>query len=71
MEVRTAHEGVERVSETGGNPQEYALHSMQIGGATALLVAASREGDPERRPLEVRRVQGIYTKQHGGFGQGI
>ena len=31
----------ELVSETGGNPEEYALHSMRIGGATALAAGGS------------------------------
>lgn len=31
----------ELVSETGGNPEEYALHSMRIRGATALAAGGS------------------------------
>ena len=50
------------VSETGGNPEEYALHSMRIRRATALAAggSVSRESDPERS-LEVICAQGIHA----------
>ena len=52
---------MERVSfGNRGNSEVYALHSLRIGGATALAAggSVSREG-----ALQIGRVQGLYPKE--------
>ena len=64
MGIWTSSASIEIVSGTGGNPEEYALHSSRIGGVTALAAGGSAsEGDSERRPLEIGRVQDLHPKQ--------
>ena len=74
MGLRTSHEGFERVSLRDGRKPggvRAALDADRGSDRASSRGVSFRESDPERRSLEVGRVQGIHSEQHRRFREGF